>query len=226
MRVFEDESYYRDMLAKQVGGRIEVILSFGRADVMTDMMVWEVEPAATYTVGVRQALHYGAMSGLPPAIATYGRAGAVVAIFDHLAYLPAPGVELWWLHGREFVPVRSAEDAAEIAAAQKEAEAPPVPEPVVDALKEDFATASPPVVRREWPPYDPAIGRRERARYRALRRAKPGDDIDALTAEIIVELENDPLDYLVDECVAAAPPPEEWPPGMARDLRRLFNGDR
>ena len=34
MSTFDPESYYRDMLAEQVGGRTEVTLPFGRADVM------------------------------------------------------------------------------------------------------------------------------------------------------------------------------------------------
>ena len=54
---------------------------------------------------------------------------------------------------------------------------------------------------------DPASGRRERARYLALCRAQPGDDIESLTAEIITELENDPYDFLVSQCAATAPPP-------------------
>lgn len=75
MSVFDRESYFRDLLAKQVGGRIEVTLPFGRADVMTDTMVWEVEPATRYPAGVRQALHYGAMTGLPAAIPEWFRKG-------------------------------------------------------------------------------------------------------------------------------------------------------
>lgn len=117
MAVFDREHYFRDLLARQVGGRTEVQLAFGRADVMTDTMVWEVEPATRYPAGVRQALHYGAMAGLPAGIATYGHRNLVTKVFDHLAKLPAPGVELWWLHERRFVPVRSADEAWTLAKA-------------------------------------------------------------------------------------------------------------
>jgi len=115
--VFDREHYFRDLLAKQVGGRIEVVLPFGRADVMTDTMVWEVEPASRYPAGVRQALHYGGQTGLTAALATYGPNKLVTKVFDHLAKLPAPGVELWWLLERRFIPVKSADEAQTLAGA-------------------------------------------------------------------------------------------------------------
>lgn len=130
MSVFDREHHYRDMLARQVGGRTEVTLPFGRADVMTDTMVWEVEPATRYPAGVRQALHYGAQTGLPAAIATYGPSNLVTKVFSHLAKLPAPGVELWWLNGQQFVPVRSTEEAAAIVGAPQFFDGPPIPGPV------------------------------------------------------------------------------------------------
>lgn len=73
MAVFDREHYFRDLLARQVGGKTEVTLPFGRADVMTDTMVWEVEPASRYPAGVRQALQYGSQTGLAAALATSGR---------------------------------------------------------------------------------------------------------------------------------------------------------
>src|SRR5580692_943078 len=69
---------------------------------------------------------------------------------------------------------------------------------------------------------DPAIGRRMRARYDVLRKAGPGDDIDALIEARIAELEKDPFDYVFSQNAAAAPPPSEWEPGLALELRRLF----
>lgn len=111
MSIFDREHYYRDLLAKQVGGRTEVTLPFGRADVMTDTMVWEVEPATRYPAGVRQALEYGAQTGLQSAIATYGPHTLAVKVFKRLAKLPAPGVELWWFYDRRFVPIKTAEQA-------------------------------------------------------------------------------------------------------------------
>lgn len=116
MAVFDREHHYRDLLAKQVGGRTEVTLPFGRADVMTDTMVWEVEPAARYPEGVRQAIQYAVQTGLPAALAAYGPTGLVTKVFDHLAKLPAPGVELWWLHAGVFMPVKSTEEAEILAA--------------------------------------------------------------------------------------------------------------
>jgi hypothetical protein len=113
--VFDREHYFRDLLAKQVGGRTEVALPFGRADVMTDTTVWEVEPASRYPAGVRQAFQYAAQTGLTAALATYGPSKLVTKVFDHLAKLPAPGVELWWLHERRFVPVKSADEAQTLA---------------------------------------------------------------------------------------------------------------
>jgi len=109
--VFDREHYFRDLLAKQVGGKTEVTLPFGRADVMTDTTVWEVEPASRYPAGVRQALQYGSQTGLTAALATYGPRELVTKVFGHLAKLPAPGVELWWLCERRFVPIRSAGEA-------------------------------------------------------------------------------------------------------------------
>lgn len=116
MGVFDREHYFRDLLARQVGGRTEVTLPFGRADVMTDTMVWEVEPASRYPAGVRQALQYASQTGLTAALATYGPGTLVTKVFDHLAKLPAPGVELWWLHERRFVPVRSSDEAKTLVA--------------------------------------------------------------------------------------------------------------
>ena len=139
MSVFDRESYFRDLLAEQVGGRIEVTLPFGRADVMTDTMVWEVEPATRYPAGVRQALHYGAQTGLPAAIATYGPAKLVTKVFSHLAKLPAPGVELWWLHEQEFIPVRSVEEADAIAHSPQYFDGPPIPGPAGSAAHRDNA---------------------------------------------------------------------------------------
>lgn len=116
MSVFDREHYFRDLLARQVGGRTEVTLPFGRADVMTDTMVWEVEPASRYPAGVRQALQYASQTGLAGAIATYGPGVLATKVFAHLAKLPSPGVELWWLYERRFTPVRTAEEARAIAA--------------------------------------------------------------------------------------------------------------
>jgi hypothetical protein len=101
------ESHYRDMLARQVGGRIEVTLPFGRADVMTDTMVWEVEPAARWRDGVAQALQYAVQVPQRGAVALYGNGVQVAKVRAELASLPAPGLELWWLAGDMFVRVKT-----------------------------------------------------------------------------------------------------------------------
>jgi hypothetical protein len=96
------ESFYRDLLASQVGGRIEVTLPFGRADVMTDTTVYEVEPAARWTDGIAKALQYAAQVPQRGAIALYGDGPPLAKVRAKLASLPAPGLELWWLKEGRF----------------------------------------------------------------------------------------------------------------------------
>jgi hypothetical protein len=100
------ESHYRDMLARQVRGRTEVTLPFGRADVVTDTTVYEVEPAARWTAGIAQALQYAAQVPQRGAIALYGDEVPLAKVRARLASLPAPGLELWWLAGDLFVRVK------------------------------------------------------------------------------------------------------------------------
>ena len=97
------ESYYRDLLALQVGGKTEVTLPFGRADVMTDTTVWEVEPASRWTDGVAQALQYAAQVQQRGAVALYGNGVLRDKVRAKLASLPEPGLELWWLEEGRFV---------------------------------------------------------------------------------------------------------------------------
>ena len=96
------ESYYRDLLAEQVGGRTEVTLQFGRADVLTDTTIYEVEPAARWTEGVAQALQYAAQVPQRGAVALYGDGVSLEKVRARLATLPAPGLELWWLKDGRF----------------------------------------------------------------------------------------------------------------------------
>jgi hypothetical protein len=100
------ESHYRDMLARQVRGRTEVTLPFGRADVMTDTTVYEVEPVTRWKEGVAQALQYAAQVPQGGAIALYGHGVPLARVHARLATLPAPGLELWWLAGDLFVRVK------------------------------------------------------------------------------------------------------------------------
>lgn len=97
------ESYYRDKLAAQVGGRPEAVLPFGRADVLTDTTVYEVEPAKRWREGVAQALQYAAQVPQRGAVAFYGDGVPRAKVQVELAKLPAPGLELWWLEGEQFV---------------------------------------------------------------------------------------------------------------------------
>jgi len=99
------------MLAKQVGGRIEVTLPFGRADVMTDAVVYEVEPITRWRVGAAQALQYSAQVTQQGALAVYGQPELLAKVYSGLQSLPPPRLELWWLDGDEFVPVESYEQA-------------------------------------------------------------------------------------------------------------------
>jgi hypothetical protein len=64
------------------------------------------------------------------------------------------------------------------------------------------------------------------AGYLAAKRARPGDDMDALTAECLREVETDPY-YEAILCIAeSAPPPDTWDEDTARQLRRILRGTR
>lgn len=87
------EGPYIAALARQLDGACEVALPVGRADVMTDAVAFEVEPAKQWRTAVRQALGYAGQAGLTPAVALFGPA-------DYLRiYLflrdRVPGVQLW-----------------------------------------------------------------------------------------------------------------------------------
>jgi hypothetical protein len=66
------EHVLRDELGRTVRGVVEAVLPFGRADVLTAEAVFEVEPAARWRSGVRQALTYAAQTGLSPKVALFG----------------------------------------------------------------------------------------------------------------------------------------------------------
>lgn len=97
----ERESHYRDLLAAHVAGRIEVTIPLGgRADVMTETDVWEVEPLGSWKHGLRQAIGYAALSGLRGNVAVYGRlsADAAADLFETLRAAPVD-VRLWIFDG-------------------------------------------------------------------------------------------------------------------------------
>lgn len=66
------EAFYRDKLARQLRGLVEVALPFGRADVATTTDVFEVEPVDRWRHGVRQVLAYAVQCNLVPNIALFG----------------------------------------------------------------------------------------------------------------------------------------------------------
>lgn len=102
--------WYRDQLALQVDGAIEVSLDRHRADVVSATRVFEVEPRRTWRSGVGQAVTYSAQCGLRPALAVFGEIHRDELLrlylqlrgetFDGL--VPAAHVELWWWAGTQF----------------------------------------------------------------------------------------------------------------------------
>ncbi len=95
-----EEHRLRDRLAAQLGGITEAVLPFGRADVMTGSLVFEVESRGTWRTGVRQALAYSAQCGLPPALALFGaiRRDDLLKLYMKLRD-GRPPVALWWWTG-------------------------------------------------------------------------------------------------------------------------------
>jgi hypothetical protein len=120
--MLEAESHYRDLLAKQVDGQVEVRLPFGRADVLTDTTVYEVEPTRRWRLGAAQALQYAAQIPQRGALALYGNPEALADAYSELEALPPPRIELWWLDGERFVRVDSLGQACSYVPT-------PVPEP-------------------------------------------------------------------------------------------------
>lgn len=90
------EAPYIAELAHRVQGLAEVTLPAGRADVANCTDVYEVEPVRSWKHGAQQAYAYGAMSGLRPNLALFGKAD-----FERI-YLTVrdkmPGMTLWLYH--------------------------------------------------------------------------------------------------------------------------------
>lgn len=87
------EGPYIAALADQLNGACEVTLPVGRADVVTERIVFEVEPAKQWRTAVRQVLGYAGQTRLTPAIALFGPADYLriyLFVRDRL-----PGVQLW-----------------------------------------------------------------------------------------------------------------------------------
>jgi hypothetical protein len=56
------------------------------------------------------------------------------------------------------------------------------------------------------------------------RRYRPGDDREALRAQCLAEIQADPYYEQFFTLAESAPPPSEWDPDRARELRRLLRG--
>jgi hypothetical protein len=94
------EHRLRDDLARHVRGYTEAVLPYGRADVMSEQSVFEVEPAGSWRAGVRQVLAYAAQTGLPPSLALFGEAHRDLVLKIYLRLRDgSPAIVLWWHNG-------------------------------------------------------------------------------------------------------------------------------
>lgn len=94
------EGPYIAALAHKLGGSCEVVVPFGRADVATPTHIFEVEPARSWRIGVRQVLAYSAQTGMKPALALFGDADYLRIYLYLRDRVHAADIELWrWNHG-------------------------------------------------------------------------------------------------------------------------------
>jgi len=64
------ESYYQEKFAKEIGGRVEVVLKDGtRCDIETNTHAIEVDFAAKWAESIGQCLHYSSLTGKKPGVA-------------------------------------------------------------------------------------------------------------------------------------------------------------
>ncbi len=63
------ENVWISALSKQINGKSEVAVDFGRADVLTENDAVEVNFFPKWKEGLGQALHYGSVTGLIPVVA-------------------------------------------------------------------------------------------------------------------------------------------------------------
>jgi hypothetical protein len=92
------EHALRDRLAAQVKGATEVNLGYGRADVLTEQVVFEVERWTKWREAVRQSLQYAAQTGCRPAVALFGDGISKDELLKVYRKLRdgRPSIELWW----------------------------------------------------------------------------------------------------------------------------------
>lgn len=105
------EHFLRDELARRLRGLTEAKLPYGRADVITEQSVFEVEPFTKWRNGVRQVLAYSAQTGLQPTLALFGEArrDEVLKVFLKLRD-GSPRVHLWWYSSRTWHGVGARRD--------------------------------------------------------------------------------------------------------------------
>lgn len=103
------EHMLRDELAETVRGMTEAALPYGRADVLSEQAVFEVESYAKWRNGMRQVLAYGMQTGLRPSLALFGKAHGkddVGRLYKKLRD-GTPRVDLWWFNGTYWTHVHA-----------------------------------------------------------------------------------------------------------------------
>jgi hypothetical protein len=94
------EHHLRDELARQLRGATEAVLPYGRADVMTADLVFEVEPVKAWRHAVRQVLAYSVQCNKVPAVALFGATHRDEVLRIYLRLRDGkPPVQLWWHSG-------------------------------------------------------------------------------------------------------------------------------
>lgn len=94
------EHVLRDQLARALGGIVEVVLPYGRADVADERYVIEVEPAKQWRHGVMQVLAYSAQCDRLPGLALFGSATPDEVLRVYLRLRDGtPSIALWWHTG-------------------------------------------------------------------------------------------------------------------------------
>jgi hypothetical protein len=113
------EHRLRDDLARAVQGVTEATLPYGRPDVLTGAVVFEVEPADHWRHCVRQVLAYAAQTGCTPALALFGAASPDRVLRLYLRIRDSrPPIVLWWRDGTVWRAITSRAGCRQQRAAQ------------------------------------------------------------------------------------------------------------
>lgn len=81
------ESQWTTALAKAIGGKTEVGVEFGRADVLTESYAIEVDFLPKWKEGIGQALHYGDITHLVPVLALIAKDPPDEKLMKHIESL-------------------------------------------------------------------------------------------------------------------------------------------